>query len=184
MPIDPAMLAKSIATLTDLDPERDLAATLEQAVVAAKQLFAVDAAGIMLADADGRLRWASASDPLAQALEDNQETFAAGPCLQAFTSGRPAVISDATLEPRWGEITLAFVELQIRSGLSVPVAAGRRPDRHPGCVRGRPRGLGRDRGQRPADLCRAGRDPARDGRQGRAERPAGRATPGRPGLGS
>jgi putative methionine-R-sulfoxide reductase with GAF domain len=127
MPIDPAMLAKSIATLTDLDPERDLAATLEQAVVAAKQLFAVDAAGIMLADADGRLRWASASDPLAQTLEDNQETFAAGPCLQAFTSGQPAVICDATLEPHWGEITLAFVELQVRSGLSVPVELGGGP---------------------------------------------------------
>jgi GAF domain-containing protein len=127
MPIDPAMLATSIATLADLDPELDLAATLEQAVVAAKQLFEVDGAGIMLADADGRLRWASASDPLAQALEDNQETFAAGPCLEAFTTGRPAVIGDATLEPRWGEITLAFVELQIRSGLSVPVQLGGGP---------------------------------------------------------
>jgi putative methionine-R-sulfoxide reductase with GAF domain len=127
MPIDPALLAKSIATLTDLDPQRDLAATLEQAVVAAKQLFVVDAAGIMLADADGRLRWASASDPLAQTLEDNQETFAAGPCLQAFASGRPAVIHDATLEPHCGEITLAFVELQIRSGLSVPVELGGGP---------------------------------------------------------
>jgi putative methionine-R-sulfoxide reductase with GAF domain len=127
MPIDPALLAKSIATLTDLDPQRDLAATLEQAVVAAKQLFAVDAAGIMLADADGRLRWASASDPLAQALEDNQESFAAGPCLQAFTSGRSAVMRDATLEPEWGELTLAFVELEIRSGLSVPVQLGGGP---------------------------------------------------------
>jgi GAF domain-containing protein len=127
MVIDPALLAKSIATLTDLDPERDLAATLDQAVVAAKQLFAVDAAGIMLADADGKLRWASASDPLAQTLEDNQETFAAGPCLQAFVSGRPAVTHDATLEPRWGEITLAFAELQVRSGLSVPVELGGGP---------------------------------------------------------
>jgi putative methionine-R-sulfoxide reductase with GAF domain len=127
MPIDPALLAVRMATLTDLDPERDLAATLEQAVVAAKQLFAVDAAGIMLADADGRLRWASASDPLAQVLEDNQETFAAGPCLQAFTSGQPAVICDATLEPHWGEITLAFVELEVRSGLSVPVQLGGGP---------------------------------------------------------
>jgi hypothetical protein len=127
MPIDPALLAVSIATLTDLDPQRDLAATLEQALVAAKQLFAVDAAGIMLADADGRLRWASASDPLAQTLEDNQETFAAGPCLQAFTSGQPAVICDATLEPHWGEITLAFVELEVRSGLSVPVELGGGP---------------------------------------------------------
>ena len=127
MPIDPALLAKSIATLTALDPERDLAATLEQAVVAAKQLFAVDAAGIMLADTQGQLRWASASDPVAQILEDNQETFAAGPCLEAFTTGRPAVIHDATLEPHWGEITLAFVELQIRSGLSVPVELGGGP---------------------------------------------------------
>jgi putative methionine-R-sulfoxide reductase with GAF domain len=127
MPIDPALLAKSIATLTALDPEQNLTATLQQAVTAAKQLFMVDAAGIMLADADGRLRWASASDPLAQTLEDNQEVFAAGPCLQAFTSGRPAVIHDATVEPHWGEITLAFVEVQIRSGLSVPVELGGGP---------------------------------------------------------
>jgi putative methionine-R-sulfoxide reductase with GAF domain len=127
MPIDPATLAKSIATLTDLDPERDLAATLEHAVVAAKQLFEVDAVGIMLGDADGRLRWASASDPLAQVLEDNQEVLAAGPCLQAFATGQAVVIADATLEPRWGEITLALVELQIRSALSVPVQLGGGP---------------------------------------------------------
>jgi GAF domain len=127
MPIDPLMLATSIATLTELDPEQDLTSTLEQAVVAAKQLFQVEAAGVMLGDADGRLRWASASDPLAQVLEDNQETFAAGPCQQAFVSGQPAVISDATLEPRWGEITLALVELQIRSALSVPVQLGGGP---------------------------------------------------------
>jgi GAF domain-containing protein len=127
MPIDPGLLAKSIATLTNLDLAADLATTLEQTVAAAKQLFMVDAAGIMLADHDGKLRWASASDPLAQTLEDNQETFAAGPCLQAFASGRPAVICDATLEPHWGEITLAFVELQIRSGLSVPVQLGGGP---------------------------------------------------------
>src|SRR5829696_6930480 len=127
MPIDPAMLATSIATLTDLDPDQDLAATLDQTVVAAKQLFAVEAAGIMLADAEGRLRWASASDPLAQALEDNQETLAAGPCQQAFASGQPVVIDDATLEPRWGEITLALAQLQIRSALSVPVQLGGGP---------------------------------------------------------
>jgi putative methionine-R-sulfoxide reductase with GAF domain len=127
MPIDPSMLANSIATLTDLNPELDLASTLEQTVVAAKQLFEVDATGIMLADADGRLRWASAFDPVAQALEDNQESFAAGPCLQAFASGQPAVIYDATLEPRWGEITLALVELQMRSALSVPVQLGGGP---------------------------------------------------------
>jgi GAF domain-containing protein len=127
MPIDPSMLAKSIGTLTDLHPDEDLAATLQEAVQAAKQLFDADAAGVMLVDLDGQLRWASASDERAQTLEDNQEVFAAGPCMEAFTSGRPAVMHDATMERRWGEITLVFVEVQIRSGLSVPVDLGGGP---------------------------------------------------------
>jgi GAF domain-containing protein len=127
MPIDPAMLAKSIGTLADLDPTRDLAATLQQAVDAAKRLFDAEASGIMLADLDGQLRWATASDQRAQILEDNQEVFAAGPCMEAFTTGRPAAMHDATLERRWGEITLTFVEVQIRSGLSVPVELGGGP---------------------------------------------------------
>jgi GAF domain-containing protein len=101
MPIDPSMLAKSIGTLTDLHPEQDLAATLQEAVVAAKQLFDADAAGIMLADMEGKLRWASASDQRAQVLEDNQEVFAAGPCSEAFATGRPAVMHDATTTPPW-----------------------------------------------------------------------------------
>jgi GAF domain-containing protein len=127
MPIDPSMLAKSIGTLTDLDPTQDLPTTLQQAVDAAKSLFDADAAGIMLADLDGSLRWASASDQRAQTLEDNQEVFAAGPCMQAFTTGKPAAMHDATLERRWGEITLVFVEVQIRSALSVPVELGGGP---------------------------------------------------------
>jgi hypothetical protein len=96
------MLAKSIGTLTDLHPDQDLPATLQQAVITAKQLFEADAAGVRLVDLDGTLRWASASDQRAQTLEDNQEVFAAGPCMQALTSGRPAVMHDATLERRWG----------------------------------------------------------------------------------
>jgi len=127
MPIDPALLTRSIAALTDRDPERDLASTLEQAVLAAKQLFMVDAAGIMLADNDGTLRSASASDQRAQALEDSQERFAASPCAQAFSTGRPVVMCDATLEPRWGEVRHAFAEARIRSGLSVPVRLGAGP---------------------------------------------------------
>jgi GAF domain-containing protein len=67
------------------------------------------------------------SDQRAQTLEDNQEVFAAGPCMQALTSGRPAVMHDATLERRWGEIALVFVEVHIRSGLSVPVDLGGGP---------------------------------------------------------
>jgi GAF domain-containing protein len=47
--------------------------------------------------------------------------------MEAFSTGRPAVMHDARLERRWGEITLVFVEVQIRSGLSVPVDLGGGP---------------------------------------------------------
>jgi hypothetical protein len=71
MPIDPSNLAKSIGTLSSLDPERGLAPTLQQVTDSAKQLFSADGgAGLMLVDAEGQLRWASATDQTAQALED------------------------------------------------------------------------------------------------------------------
>ena len=127
MPIDPSMLAKGIGTLADLDPHRDLAKTLQDAVVTAKHLFDVDAAGIMLADADGQLRWTSASDQLAQAIEGNQELVGQGPCMDAFTKARPAAMSDSRREPHWGEVTLVLADLQGRSGLSVPVELGGGP---------------------------------------------------------
>jgi hypothetical protein len=76
---------------------------------------------------EGKLRWASVSDGRAQVLEDNQELFAAGSCSEGFNSDRPAVMHDATMERRWGDVTLVFVEVQIRSGLSVPVELGGGP---------------------------------------------------------
>jgi hypothetical protein len=79
MPIDPTDLAKSIGALESLDPEQGLAPTLQQIADGANQLFAADAAGLMLVDAKGQLRWASASDQTAQTIEDGQERLAQGP---------------------------------------------------------------------------------------------------------
>jgi hypothetical protein len=76
MPIDPTELTKSIGAIGSLDPEAGLAPTLQQIVIAA---------GLMLIDRQGRLRWASASDQTAQALEDGQERLAQGPCMVAFS---------------------------------------------------------------------------------------------------
>ena len=47
--------------------------------------------------------------------------------MEAFISGRPAALHDVTLERRWGEITLTFVEVQIRPALSVPIELGGGP---------------------------------------------------------
>jgi GAF domain-containing protein len=121
MPIDPSDLAKSIGALHSLDPERGLALTLQQVTDAAKQLFRADGAGLMLVDAEGQLRWASASDQSAQTLEDGQERLAQGPCAVAFSQRLPAAIRDLQQEPDWQEFTPVLVSQGISAALSVPV---------------------------------------------------------------
>jgi GAF domain-containing protein len=121
MPIDPTDLAKSIGALGSLDPGRGLAPTLQQIADAAKQLFSADGAGLMLVDAEGQLRWASASDQRAQTLEDGQERLAQGPCAVAFSQRLPAAIRNLQLEPDWAEFTQVLVSEGISAALSVPV---------------------------------------------------------------
>jgi GAF domain-containing protein len=115
MPIDPTDLAKSIGALGSLDPERGLAPTLQQLTDAAKQLFSADAAGLMLVDAEGQLRWASATDQIAQALEDRQERLAQGPCAVAFSQRLPAAIRDIHTEPGWEEFAKVLVSESVCS---------------------------------------------------------------------
>ena len=121
MPIDPTDLAKSIGALGSLDPERGLAPTLQQIADAAKQLFSADGAGLMLVDADGQLRWASASDQTAQSIEDGQERLAQGPCAVAFSQRLPAAIRNIHSEPDWAEFTQVLLAEGICAALSVPV---------------------------------------------------------------
>src|SRR5918994_5199679 len=75
----------------------------------------------MLIDAEGQLRWASASDQTAQALEDGQERLAQGPCAVAFSQRLPAAIGNIQTEPGWAEFTQVLIGEGICAALSVPV---------------------------------------------------------------
>jgi GAF domain-containing protein len=88
---------------------------------AAKQLFHADGAGLMLIDADGQLRWASASDQRAQTLEGGQERLAQGPCAVAFSQRLPAAIRNLHTGPDWQEFTQVLLSEGISAALSVPV---------------------------------------------------------------
>src|SRR5918993_116569 len=98
-------MRRPVGPLGSLAPERGLAPTLQQIADSAKQLFSADGAGLMLIDAEGQLRWASASDQTAQAVEDGQERLAKGPCAVAFSQRLPAAIRDIRVEPDWAEFT-------------------------------------------------------------------------------
>jgi GAF domain-containing protein len=121
MPIDPTDLATSIGALGSLDPERGLAPTLQQIADGAKRLFRADAAGLMLVDADGQLRWASASDQTAQTIEDGQERLAQGPCAVAFSQRLPAALGNIHADPDWAEFAQVLLSEGISAALSVPV---------------------------------------------------------------
>jgi hypothetical protein len=135
MPIDPTDLAKSIGALGSLDPERGLARTLQQVTDGAKQLFRADAAGLMLIDAEGQLRWASASDQTAQTVEGEQERLAQGPCAVAFSQRLPAAIRNIHTEPDWVRIHPGPGQRGCLRGLECAGGAGRRDHRHPGHLR-------------------------------------------------
>jgi hypothetical protein len=70
---------------------------LQQIADAAKQLFSADGAGLMLVDAEGQLRWASASDQTAQSLEDGQERLAkARVRWRSASASRPRSVTSAS----------------------------------------------------------------------------------------
>jgi hypothetical protein len=69
MRIEPAGLAKSIGTLTTLEPSEGFPEALQQMVEAAKLLFQADGAGLMLVGKKELLTWASASDAHAERAE-------------------------------------------------------------------------------------------------------------------
>jgi hypothetical protein len=68
MPIEPAQLARSLGALGSLDVEQGLAVTLPQVLRSAKTLLDADRAALMLIDQAGALRWASASEPVVEAV--------------------------------------------------------------------------------------------------------------------
>jgi GAF domain-containing protein len=119
MSIDLAGLATSIGTRCDLDLERDLPLSLQRALEVVSILLGVDAAGMMLADAEGALRAVSASDQRAQAVDQHQEASGRGPCIAAFNRRTPVAVRDLVAPGRHWWPMAGFGTL--RAVLSVPV---------------------------------------------------------------
>jgi len=127
MSIDPAKLASSIGALDTLSLESGLARTLQQVLGSAKALFDADRAGLMLVDHAGALRWASASDQVAEPVVAGQERLAQGPCRIAFAQRAPAAVRDLSAEPGWRDLAALSVPVQVGGGpvgtLDIYVAA-------------------------------------------------------------
>lgn len=58
-------------------------------------------AGVTLIDADGRKHTASASSRMVQVADERQYELGQGPCLLAWASGEPVLVSDVLHDRRW-----------------------------------------------------------------------------------
>jgi GAF domain-containing protein len=122
MPIDPDALARSVARLEGVDPVgTGLDATLELAVAETDDLFAVDGAGLMLADGEGVLRYMAASDEPGRMLEAIQEQFGEGPCVDAVLEDGPVLAEDLAADPRWPSAGPLAAGHGIRAVLGLPI---------------------------------------------------------------
>ena len=65
----------------------------------------VDGAGVMLEDADGHLRFVSASDELVRAIEALQIELGEGPCRHAYTTGEVTLIPNLERDERFPDFS-------------------------------------------------------------------------------
>jgi GAF domain-containing protein len=108
------LVARAFVSLADtLVDEYDVIDLLDRLVGYSVELLAADAAGIVLADARGRLRAVAASSEDAQLMELLQLQSDQGPCLDCVRSGSPVNVIDLTVAAaadRWPVFAAAVAD--------------------------------------------------------------------------
>ena len=121
MPIDPADLVISIARLWRMDFDRGLDRTLRQVMDTANNLLDANGAELMLADSNGQLRRASASNQQVQDLEEHQDRAALILSAAALATRTPISVRDIHQDPDSYELRAVLHDARIVAALTVPI---------------------------------------------------------------
>lgn len=106
-------------TLVD---EFDVVDFLHNLTVHAAGISEADAAGLMLTDQMGHLRFMAASNPNGETLELFQLQNSEGPCMDCFTTGEPVVNADlAHAAARWPTFAPRAIQLGYQSVHAFPM---------------------------------------------------------------
>ncbi|GAA0706821.1 GAF and ANTAR domain-containing protein [Dactylosporangium roseum] len=99
---------------------------LERVCLDVVQALSASGAGVSVMANDGVHGMAAASDPSTARIEELQFTLGEGPCIDAFASGRPVLVSDladgATI--RWPMYTPAVRDAGVRAVFAFPLQIG------------------------------------------------------------
>lgn len=94
---------------------------IKEIVQTTHSMFAVDGAGLMLADAEQHLRSVAASDDRFAHLEDLQVRHQEGPCIEAFDTKELIGSVDLETDGRWPRFCEAAVRREVRAVLASPL---------------------------------------------------------------
>ena len=122
------LLARTLVELADtLVDDFDLVELLVLLVERSVELLDAAAAGLVLADEEGRLRvMASTSEPI-QAVELFEVQHDQGPCFDCWRTGEPVVASDlCEAQRRWPALVPIAVDAGFRAAHAFPVRLRRR----------------------------------------------------------
>ena len=119
--VDQEALGASLRQLGRAPDAALLESSLRELVNACNGLFKLRGAGVMLADERGELRYAVATDPTSQLLEDAQIETGQGPCVDTFVRDEITVCSDVQNDDRWPALEPRLSGRPIRAVLGVPV---------------------------------------------------------------
>lgn len=106
---------------TTLSRAEDLATAVEDLGTEMIAILGVAGAGLMLEDADGHLRFVSASDPLLDALERLQIELGEGPCLLAYRTADDVIAADIAADDRFPAFGPRAAEAGLAAVYSFPV---------------------------------------------------------------
>nr|WP_201469937.1 GAF and ANTAR domain-containing protein [Microbacterium hydrocarbonoxydans] len=106
-----------------LDPDYDVIDTMDLLVDAATRFTPAVDAGIVLADAEGRLHVLGSTSERASDVEEAELGVDQGPCLDSFRSGRVVETADlmASID-RWPEFVPLATRRGLRAGYAVPLS--------------------------------------------------------------
>ncbi len=117
-----AMLARAFVRLADtLVSDFDIVEFLHGLTADSVGILAAEAAGVMLADGRGGLRLIASSEERMRLLELFELQGAEGPCLDAFSSGRPVQASAADSRRRWPVFAPHAAEVGFQTMCAVPL---------------------------------------------------------------
>lgn len=105
--------------------EFDRDVLLDELVDHVVSVAAADGAGLMLPDAHGQLRFASATERRIEAVEQEQALIEQGACYAAFAQRQVLAIEDLQREERWPRYRELCDQLGLRSVLGVPIVTAR-----------------------------------------------------------